>query len=110
MVFIWVTTMAIEILIIPCLSDNYAYIIHDKATNKNTLVDAPEFEPISACLEASNWNLDNILITHHHQDHIAGVEECRGCPCEEIAHVHGPVSSPLLNDSLGARVKALAKS
>ena len=67
--------MAIEIVIIPCLSDNYAYIIHDKAANKNTLVDAPEFEPISACLEASNWNLDNILITHHHQDHIAGVEE-----------------------------------
>ena len=69
--------MSIEIVIVPCLSDNYAYIIHDEASNKTTLVDAPEFYSVNDCLEKRNWNLDNILITHHHQDHIDGIPQLR---------------------------------
>ena len=67
--------MTIEIVTIPCLMDNYAYIIHDKSSKKTTLVDAPEFEPIKSFLDDSNWGLDNILITHHHHDHIGGIQE-----------------------------------
>ena len=37
--------------IIPCLSDNYAYIIRDLQTNKNILVDAPEYAPIERYLD-----------------------------------------------------------
>ena len=37
--------------IIPCLSDNYAYIIRDEQTNKNILVDAPEHGPIETYLD-----------------------------------------------------------
>ena len=67
--------MSVEIITIPCLIDNYAYIIHEKASNKNTLVDAPASEPIMAFLNALNWKLDSILITHHHNDHIEGIQE-----------------------------------
>ena len=67
--------MPIEILTVPCLADNYAYILHDKLSNKTTLVDAPAFDPIKEQLEKQNWTLDNILLTHHHDDHIAGVAE-----------------------------------
>ena len=67
--------MPIEILTVPCLADNYAYILHDKLSNKTTLVDAPAFDPIREQLEKQNWTLDNILLTHHHDDHIAGVAE-----------------------------------
>ena len=59
--------------IIPCLSDNYAYLIRDEKTNKNILVDAPEHGPIEAYLDKKALSLDAILITHHHNDHIDGI-------------------------------------
>ena len=65
--------MSLKIIVVPCLTDNYAYIIHDTNSNKTTLVDAPDFEPIKEQLEKQKWGLDNILITHHHEDHIAGI-------------------------------------
>ena len=62
-----------SIEIIPCLSDNYAYIIRDEQENKNILVDAPEHAPIEEYLDAKAMSLDFILITHHHSDHIDGI-------------------------------------
>ena len=59
--------------IIPCLSDNYAYLIRDEKTNKNILVDAPEYGPIETYLDKKALSLDAILITHHHNDHIDGI-------------------------------------
>ena len=66
-----------EILTIPCLADNYAYIIHDESSNKTTLIDAPESGPILTALKGKNWKLDFILITHHHSDHIDAVDELK---------------------------------
>ena len=63
-----------SIEIIPCLSDNYAYIIRDEQTNKNILVDAPEHVPIERYLDDKDMSLDFILITHHHSDHIDGID------------------------------------
>ena len=62
-----------SIEIISCLSDNYAYLIRDEQTNKNILVDAPEYAPIEKYLDAKKMSLDFILITHHHSDHIDGI-------------------------------------
>ena len=58
---------------IPCLADNYAYLIHDPATGDTALIDAPETAPILARLHEKRWALGQILITHHHPDHIDGV-------------------------------------
>ena len=66
-----------SIEIIPCLSDNYAYIIRDEHTNKNFLVDAPEHAPIEKYLDDKDMNLDFILITHHHSDHIDGINHLK---------------------------------
>ena len=66
-----------SIEIIPCLSDNYAYIIRDEQTNKNILVDAPEHAPIERYLDDRDMNLDFILITHHHSDHIDGINHLK---------------------------------
>ena len=65
--------MTLEIVTIPCLKDNYAYLLHDKASGETTLIDAPEAGPILAALKARGWHLDQILLTHHHWDHIDGV-------------------------------------
>jgi hydroxyacylglutathione hydrolase len=64
--------MALELVTIPCLTDNYAYLIHNAATGETALVDVPEAEPILAALAARGWPLHHILITHHHDDHIQG--------------------------------------
>lgn len=67
--------MPLELVTIPCLTDNYAYLIHDAATGETALVDVPEAAPILAALQSRGWRLDHILITHHHDDHIQGVAE-----------------------------------
>ena len=55
--------------IIPCLSDNYSYLIHEKETGITSIVDPSEF---NACDKIINKykKLDFILNTHHHADHI----------------------------------------
>ncbi|HMQ95144.1 MAG TPA: hydroxyacylglutathione hydrolase [Amaricoccus sp.] len=70
--------MPLEIVTIPCRSDNYAYLLRDGATGRVGLVDAPEAEPIRMELARRGWGLYLILITHHHDDHIAGVDALRG--------------------------------
>lgn len=67
--------MAIEVVTIPCLSDNYAFLIH--AGDRVAVVDVPEVAPIAAALAARGWRASDILITHHHDDHIQGVEALR---------------------------------
>jgi hydroxyacylglutathione hydrolase len=69
--------MPIEIVTIPCRTDNYAYLVRDEATGVVALVDAPEAAPISATLAERGWDLALILITHHHGDHVEGVEALR---------------------------------
>ena len=65
----------IEIETVPCLSDNYAYIIHNQTENMTCAVDVPEAEPIINLLKKKRWTLNKIVLTHHHSDHVAGVEE-----------------------------------
>ena len=69
--------MPIEIVTVPCLSDNYAFLIHNSDSGDTALVDAPEAAPIKSEIERRGWGLEHILITHHHSDHIDGVEELR---------------------------------
>ncbi len=60
---------------ISCLSDNYAFLLRDKATGDVALIDVPEAAPIAAELAARGWTLSQIWLTHHHPDHIQGVPE-----------------------------------
>ena len=65
--------MAAEIRVFNCLSDNFGYLIHDPSTKATASVDAPEAAPIVKALEREGWKLTDILITHHHGDHVGGV-------------------------------------
>lgn len=67
----------IELVVVPCLSDNYAFLVHNRDTGQTALVDAPEAEPIRDALKAKGWTLNDILITHHHDDHIGAVAALR---------------------------------
>ena len=67
--------MSVEIVTVPCLSDNYAFLVH--AGGRTALVDAPEAAPIEAALAERGWRLDEIWITHHHDDHVQAVPALR---------------------------------
>ncbi len=67
--------MPLEIVTIPCLSDNYAFLAHDAASGQTALVDAPEAGPILKELTARGWTLSHVLLTHHHPDHVQGLKE-----------------------------------
>jgi len=61
-----------QITPIPCLTDNYAYIIHDTDSKIVGVVDPSEALPIITFLEKAKLKLNYILNTHHHFDHIGG--------------------------------------
>ena len=69
--------MQTEIITIPCLQDNFAYIIHNQKLNETFLIDAPESLPIITVLEKNNWRLKKIILTHHHSDHIMGAKDLK---------------------------------
>lgn len=69
------TASAPQIVTIPCLKDNYAFLLHDPATGETACIDVPEAAPILSALSSHGWRLSKILITHHHWDHVSGVAE-----------------------------------
>lgn len=74
--------MAAEIRVFPCLSDNFGYLIHDPQSLKTAAIDAPEAGPIMKVLQREGWKLTDILVTHHHADHVGGIAELKktyGC-------------------------------
>ena len=58
--------------IIPCLNDNYSYLICDEKTNNIIIVDPSEFSPCDKIISQKYKKLDYILNTHHHFDHVGG--------------------------------------
>ncbi|EEW24678.1 hydroxyacylglutathione hydrolase [Rhodobacter ferrooxidans] len=69
--------MTLQLVTIPCRKDNYAFLIHDAASGETAVVDVPDATPILAELARRGWQLSDILITHHHGDHIEGVQALR---------------------------------
>ena len=60
-----------------CLSDNYGVLIHDSATGATAAIDAPEAEPVLKALAETGWTLTDVLVTHHHGDHVGGLPALR---------------------------------
>jgi hydroxyacylglutathione hydrolase len=59
---------------IPCLEDNYAYLLDD-GSGELAIVDASESAPVLAALQGAQGKLTAIFATHHHHDHVGGNEE-----------------------------------
>src|ERR1700739_406809 len=85
-----------------CLQDNFGVLLHNPQSGAPAAIDAPEAAPIEAALKKTGWRLTDILVTHHHADHTAGVGElkahhkCRVVAprgeAQRIAHIDETVS------------------
>ena len=62
---------------IPCLQDNYSYLIVDEQNNNACVIDPSEAKPVIDLVERKKINLKYILNTHHHYDNIGGNEELK---------------------------------
>jgi len=67
---------------IPCLGDNYGWLIHDRENGTTAAIDSPDPHAINSVLETQGWHLNLILNTHWHMDHTGGniaLKEKWGC-------------------------------
>lgn len=65
--------MPLSIEPVPCLRDNYAYLLADEEAGDAWLVDPSEPGPPLAVLRRRGLRLRGVLATHHHQDHVGGI-------------------------------------
>jgi hydroxyacylglutathione hydrolase len=77
---------AAQTYLFPCLTDNFGVLLHDPETGATASIDAPEAAAIEAALDKTGWRLSDILVTHHHGDHTAGIAELkRHYKCRVVA-------------------------
>jgi len=90
--------MTAEIRLFSCLSDNFGYLIHDPATGATASIDAPEAGPIIQALQREGWTLTDILVTHHHADHVGGIAELKTTyNCRVVAPFDNGAAIPLVD-------------
>ncbi|MDF3931187.1 hydroxyacylglutathione hydrolase [Pseudomonas citronellolis] len=99
----------IQIDALPAFSDNYIWLLQDVTTQRCAVVDPGDAAPVEAWLAAHpGWQLADILVTHHHQDHVGGVARLKEATG---ARVLGPAGEriPAIDQALqdGERVEVL---
>ena len=67
----------LNIEIIPCLNDNYSYLLHQKDSNTVAVIDPSDFNTCDEIISKKYNKLDYILNTHHHFDHVGGNEKLK---------------------------------
>ncbi|UUY06946.1 hydroxyacylglutathione hydrolase [Pseudomonas sp. J452] len=78
---------------LPAFSDNYLWLLQDHAQRRCAVVDPGDAAPVVAWLAAHpGWQLSDILITHHHPDHIGGIAQLKAATG---ARVYGPAQEQI---------------
>lgn len=88
------SAMAIEVLRVPVLSDNYVWLAHDADSGETTVIDPAVAEPVLAAAAERGWSISQIWNTHWHPDHTGGnaaIKAATGCiitgPAAEAARI-----------------------
>ncbi len=64
----------LEVYQFDCLDDNFGVLVHDPEIGITASIDAPDEDAINAALAQKGWTLSHILVTHHHFDHVDGIQ------------------------------------
>lgn len=65
----------IDVHVVPILSDNYSYLLHDKSANVAAVVDPAEPRKLTLLADKLSAKITTALVTHHHWDHAGGNNE-----------------------------------
>ena len=65
----------IKVKIIPQLKDNYSYVVYSGEKKLAAIIDPAESTPIIDFIQKNSLTIETIILTHHHDDHTAGVQE-----------------------------------
>lgn len=102
----------IQIDALPAFSDNYIWLLQDPASRRCAVVDPGDAGPVLEWLAAHpGWQLGDILVTHHHHDHVGGVaalKEASGATVNGPAGERIPVRDRALADGDRLEVLGLA--
>ena len=83
----------IQIDALPAFNDNYIWLLQDAGSKRCAVVDPGDAAPVLAWLQAHpQWQLSDILITHHHFDHVGGVEALKNATGARVA---GPATEKI---------------
>lgn len=94
--------MPLTIVTIPCLSDNYTFLLHDSISNETAVIDVPDAGPIKQELDDRGWRLTQIWLTHHHWDHVDGLPDLlRSHPAQVIGARDDADRLPALDAKVG---------
>jgi hydroxyacylglutathione hydrolase len=94
--------MPAQMYLFRCLQDNFGVLLHDPDSGATASIDAPEAAPVEAALAKTGWRLTDILVTHHHGDHTAGIPELkRHYQCRVVAPRNEAQSIPLVDETVG---------
>ncbi|MFT6675429.1 MAG: hydroxyacylglutathione hydrolase [Sulfitobacter sp.] len=81
--------MPFDLITIPCLSDNYAYLLRDHDSGAVAVIDVPDAAPILSELKNRGWRASQIWLTHHHWDHVDGLPELLAAhPAAQVIGAH----------------------
>jgi hydroxyacylglutathione hydrolase len=84
-----------------CLKDNYGVLLHDQDSGATAAIDAPEAAQVEAALKETGWRLTDILVTHHHGDHTAGIAELKDRHhCRVVAPQNEAAKIPLVDETV----------
>ncbi|HLH49962.1 MAG TPA: hydroxyacylglutathione hydrolase [Roseiarcus sp.] len=97
-----------------CLKDNFGVLIHDSASGATASIDVPDADAVIAAAQSQGWEVTDLLITHHHADHVQGMPGLKSRypklrvagPAKEAARIGG-IDIRLKEGDL-ARVGAIA--
>jgi hydroxyacylglutathione hydrolase len=78
-----------RVIPVPCLSDNYAYLVARDGSDEAIVIDPSESEPVIAALDREKLRLVAIVNTHHHPDHVGGNEGLRARYGALPVYAHG---------------------
>ena len=97
----------LQVVAVPAFTDNYIWLVHDKASGETAVVDPGDPAPPLTEAERRGWRVTQVWNTHHHWDHSGGnlaMKEATGCTVSGPAAENIPGRDVALSEGSGLRI------